>query len=118
MINVDDVMALTCVICGIDSDVAENYKSLVENATSAIFASLRSEEYEQDPRIINLCATKAGLAIAFALEAQDNVTSFTAGDITINQEGKASTDIAMLFQQAKEDCAQLLNDDSFAFLGV
>ena len=50
-------------------------------------------------------------------QSGDDVTAFTAGDVTVQQSGQHKAS-ALMLEDAEQACRGLLRDDAFAFLSV
>lgn len=123
---------------GFDSDEIKKFSPFISAAASAVSAKLADKAYESDPRVIQLAAAAAYKAICCTAEKSDNITSFTAGDITIKQEADALAGADAYYALATENCMDLfkpeqpeednepedeikpepVKNDGFAFLGV
>lgn len=118
MINVDDVKSVAAALGGYSDDELEKYTSVIDCAVSVVSSMLNNEDLCSDARVIYLAAAKAHYDAVLISSCTDGITSFTAGDVSIS-ESSASVEYARaLLESARLDCAALIKDDSFAFLGV
>ena len=67
-----------------------------------------------DERLIHLAAVKEQ---SRWFQSGDDVTAFTAGDVTVQQSGQHKAS-ALMLEDAEQACRGLLRDDAFAFLSV
>ncbi|MFR5875371.1 MAG: hypothetical protein ACLUFN_02650 [Eubacterium sp.] len=118
MINVDDVKDAMAALGNYNDDKLERYSALIECAASVVSSMLKEESLCKDSRAIFLAAAKANYDAALSSSCADRVTSFTAGDISISESTSSVDNAKALFDDAKLNCALLIVDDSFAFLGV
>lgn len=72
-----------------------------------------------DERLIHLAAVKALRMLEQSrwFQSGDDVTAFTAGDVTVQQSGQHKAS-ALMLEDAEQACRGLLLDDAFAFLSV
>ena len=72
-----------------------------------------------DERLIHLAAVKALRMLEQSrwFQSGDDVTAFTAGDVTVQQSGQHKAS-ALMLEDAEQACRGLLRDDAFAFLSV
>lgn len=72
-----------------------------------------------DERLIHLAAVKALRMLEQSrwFQSGDDVTAFTAGDVTVQQSGQHKAS-ALMLEDAVQACRGLLRDDAFAFLSV
>lgn len=118
MINIDDVKSVAAVIGNYSDDELEKYSSLIECAVSAVSSMLKDDTFCSDTRVIYLAAAKANYDAVLASSCVGTVTSFTAGDVSISESAASVENAMTLLNNARLSCAELINDDGFAFLGV
>lgn len=106
------------VISNCDESQLETFESYINNAISCVDAMLKSEEYENDSRIVYLCAVKAYYQIILAQSSNDSVISFKAGDVSYEKDTSSMPAVKELYETTLKDCATLLNNDSFSFKAV
>ena len=72
-----------------------------------------------DERLIHLAAVKALRMLEQSrwFQSGDDVTAFTAGDVTVQQSGQHKAS-ALMLEDAEQACRGLLRDVAFAFLSV
>lgn len=99
-------------------ETLETFMPLVEQAVAAVTAQVKDGADLSDPRLVNLAALKALCMIESTDAAGDNVTSFTAGDVTVQKSMTAGQRAGEMLQEARADCRDLLCDSAFAFLDV
>ena len=72
-----------------------------------------------DERLIHLAAVKALRMLEQSrwFQSGDDVTAFTAGDVTVQQSGQHKAS-ALMLEDEEQACRGLLRDDAFAFHGL
>lgn len=100
-----------------DEEIAQ-YSPLIDNAISVVSQSLGDDVDMTDARVVALAGAKANYTICLAKASGDGVVDFKAGDISISQSNEYITQAKQLLELAYQDCAVLVVDDGFAFLGV
>lgn len=98
-----------------DSDSIADFEGYIEAAVACVYSSLNDTDYENDPRIIHLCAVKALNQIALTRQQDDGITSFKAGDISFSKDMSSVTIAKELLKNAYADCRDLLKSKTFAF---
>ncbi len=101
-----------------NDDEIGQYSPLIDNAISAVSQSLGNGVDTDDARVICLAGAKANYTICLAKASGDGVVDFKAGDISISQSNDYIAQAKQLLELAYKDCAVLIVDDGFAFLGV
>lgn len=99
-------------------ETLDTFMPLVEQAVAAVTAQVKDGADLSDPRLVNLAALKALCMIESTDAAGDNVTSFTAGDVTVQKSMTAGQRAGEMLEEARADCRDLLCDSAFAFLDV
>lgn len=99
-------------------ETLETFMPLVEQAVASVTAQVKDGADLSDPRLVNLAALKALCMIESTDAAGDNVTSFTAGDVTVQKSMTAGQRAGEMLEEARADCRDLLCDSAFAFLDV
>lgn len=118
MIDINKVKGIVKIIGDFTDEDLDKYSVIIENTVDSVSATLVDGVDTDDSRVVYLAATRVNLEIALCQHSGDGVTSFKAGDISITESNDALNYAKLLFNNAKSDCAGLLIDDSFAFLGV
>lgn len=83
-----------------------------------VYESLKDKGDENDLRVIHLASAKANYLLTNLKENTLEVSSFSAGDVSICEKSSAKETAKNLFLFALKECRSLIFDDSFAFLGV
>lgn len=115
MIRIEDVNEALKFIGDYSEDEIKKYSRVIENAVLSICGTADNCD---DERLIYLCAVKANYDIVLITGSTDNVTSFTAGDVSITQGSTLTEHAKQLYMNALKDCSDLIKDSGFAFLGV
>lgn len=118
MIDTQKVYEYIKAIGNYDDDEISRYAPLIDNAVCAVSQSLGDGVDMDDARVICLAGAKANYTICLAKASGDGVVDFKAGDISISQSNDYIVQAKQLLELAYEDCAMLVVDDGFAFLGV
>ena len=101
--------------CG--KEEAEHYGSYIQSVTASVCSLLKSNEYENDARIVHLCAAKAYYTILLTDE-NGSLSSFKAGDISYKVDNNSLNNARILLENAYADCEQLTASGKFAFKAV
>jgi hypothetical protein len=118
MINVDTIIGATALLGNYSDEELEKYMTLINTAIEDVNSMLKAESYWSESRVMYLAATKANYDLAVAMMSTDNVSEFTAGDVSIVQNTAFIEYSKSLVEEALNKCATLINDNGFAFLGV
>ena len=118
MINKELVKESIMLMGGFESGEVEAFDPFIDAAVAYVSGALIDEADENDPRIIQLAAAKAYKSIILSATEADGFTSFSAGSISVVQKTDSLGNAKDLYAAALSDCAGLLNDSGFAFLGV
>lgn len=115
MICIEDVIEILKSVGDYSDEDIKKYSKVVENAVSVIsdFTDCRDSS-----KLNYLCAVKANYDIVLISGSSDNITSFTAGDVSITQGTELIEFAKQLYMNALNDCSDLVKDSGFAFLGV
>lgn len=101
-----------------DSGFETKYAAFISAAIKSVSDMLKSNESENDSRVVQLAAAKANYSIKCAGSADDDYASFTAGDVSVTCSEKNTDNARDLYYSALYDCRSLVHDGGFAFLGV
>lgn len=104
-------------IMGVDDNEIEKYDGLIINAASCISSMLSSADYENDARIVHLCAAKAYVKLLL-INQGDDVISFKAGDVSYTKGISCIENARQIYAMAADDCREMLKADGFAFKAV
>lgn len=104
-------------LLGCSESEAQQYMPYAENAAASVMATLKDTEYENDGRIVNLCAVTAYYQIVLSRQ-DDGIVSFKAGDVSYTKENNQAENAYKLLKAAQKDCAALVNESGFAFKAV
>lgn len=106
------------ILSSYSDETLETFMPLIEQAVAAVTAQVKSGADLSDTRLVHLAALKALCMIESTDAAGDNVTSFTAGDVTVQKTKTAGQRAKEMLEEAKADCRDLLCDSAFAFMDV
>lgn len=113
-----DIQAVTERLQLLSGETAEQLTRWAPVIASAVrMVELRM--FDATERLIHLAAVKALRMLEQSrwFQSGDDVTAFTAGDVTVQQSGQHKAS-ALMLEDAEQACRGLLRDDAFAFLSV
>lgn len=116
MINIEGVRATLCALTGLDNAELDCFLPIINNAILAT-EGLVDEENHSDERVEYLAGAKANYEIQLA-SANDNVTSFSAGDVSLTQSANGASNAKTILDEAMKNVANIICDNGFAFIGV
>lgn len=93
------------------------YFPFVEAAMAWAQAIVKDGADENDPRLVQLAAARAYYGIMCSAEF-GSATSFSAGDVSLTENGRGAERALSLLSLAIRDCACLIQNGDFAFMGV
>lgn len=117
MINIDKVKAIVKSLGDYDDDQMQRYESIILTSIQCAERQIKDEKNHSSEPVEMFAAAMANYQIA-TVNTGDGVTSFKAGDVTVKQSADGIKNAKLLFDEAKSNVADLLYDNSFAFLGV
>lgn len=117
MISIDRVEDILRAVCDYNDGDIERYSAIIEAAVSSAEKKAADESLHSDERIVMLAAAQANYSVCLAAGA-DDITSFTAGDISLSRGSDALSRAKLFLQQAQEQCASIISDSGFAFIDV
>ncbi len=118
MINAETVKNALIYMGAIDEDEASGFEIQINSACESASAALNNSEFEQDSRVINLAVCKALYTISLVKNSANAVVSFKAGDVQITSSEKLVDYAKALLLCAQGECADIIGDEGFAFIGV
>lgn len=116
MINIERVKLVLCALSSMENAELEAFAPIISNAVF-VTSTLIDEAHHSDERAEYLAAAKANYNICLASKC-DDVTSFSAGDVSISQSGTGLSSAKAILDEATNNVAGIINDNGFAFLGV
>jgi hypothetical protein len=120
MLDTATVINRFTILSGIET--ADNrIQAICLSSASHVSSLLKSNEYEEDIRVINAAASDAYYVWVMLECVGDDADykSFRAGDITIHSNSSARIEAARLLrQEAFENASVFFKDNSFYFGGV
>lgn len=96
----------------------DGYSSFLNHAIAGVHSIIKDDKYSDDTRIVNLCAIKAHYQIILTSEAQDDISSFKAGDISYTRDASGASRVKSLLDSAMHDCSDLVVSGRFSFKAV
>lgn len=125
MIDTALVKQSVALMGGFSDSETERYSSLISAAVLSAADSIKEDVNENDPRVIQYAAGLAYKAICCSADSSDNITSFTAGDVSFKQEFNLQESAENCLSFAAENVRKLMKPEAqadlnncFAFLGV
>ena len=100
---------------GFDDEAVRRYKPIIDAVLAEVSDAAVDDAQENDPRLAQLAAAKAYAVICAA--ENDDVTSFSAGDVSLTVRS-ASENAKAYLDAALSGCTGLLKDSGFAFMSV
>ena len=114
MIDIDEVKEALEEISGLDSDTLDGFSVLIQNAVASADA-----QFEEDSDLaVMYAAAKANYDISLALNSQDKITSFAAGDVKITEDNQRLESAKALYESIIGDCTGTVSDNGFVFKTV
>lgn len=99
-----------------DEEQADEYGVIINNAIACVQDILKDSEYENDTRIVHLCAVKAYYRISLLRDADSQgVKSFKAGDVSYTADTSSAEVAKRLLEDALADCSRLIKRENFTF---
>lgn len=119
MIDPEKVLSRLKIMTDIELESEEKALILCSEAASQLNPKLRSPLYGDDPRVISAAAALA-LAAKTRNDAlsSDGISSFKAGDVTVNMGTKSVEISQLLLKDALAAAADCLTDSEFFFREV
>lgn len=93
------------------------FSGIIDFGIKTVFEMLKSSEYENDERILFFTAAFINTFISEYSDGSAQITSFSAGDVSITQSA-ASSSADEIYKKAYEAASGLINDGAFAFMGI
>ena len=120
--NCMDIQAVTERLQLLSGETAEQltqWAPVIASAVRMVELRMFDGTDPADERLIHLAAVKALRMLEQSrwFQSGDDVTAFTAGDVTVQQSGQHKAS-ALMLEDAEQACRGLLRDDAFAFLSV
>lgn len=116
MINIERVKLILSALASKTADELEQYSPIISNAV-AVISRLVDECNHSDERVEFLAATKANYDICL-ISSCDDVTSFSAGDVSITQGANGKECAKAILDDAMKNVADVISDNGFAFMEV
>lgn len=119
MIDPEKVLSRLKIMTDIELDSEEKALTLCSEAASQLNRKLRSPLYGDDPRVIAVAAALALTAkTRYETLSSDGISSFKAGDVTVDMDTKSEEIAQMLLKEALTAAADCLTDNEFFFREV
>lgn len=116
--NQEKVQDLLQQISGMTEEETAAYSKVTELACARAEAQLKHSGDADDARTLAYAAAMAYYMICLCEDAKNDITSFTAGDISITGNASRTEAARQLLQTAEKNCAGMLQAGAFAFMGV
>lgn len=100
-----------------DENLLEEYELYINNSVLSTATLLRDVQYENDSRVVRLCAVKAYYQIILS-DCDDSITSFKAGDVSYTKALSSAESAEKMLSFAMKDCSELIKNSSFSFRAV
>lgn len=101
-----------------EEEETDEYMSYINNSVKYVSTVIKNPDYENDARIIYLCAVKAFYCIVLTRGADDGITSFKAGDVSYTKDMSVLSSAKALLNMAERDCSDLMKTEGFTFEAV
>lgn len=116
MINTERVKAVLSTLSSKDADELEQFLPIIKNAISVV-SNLVLDDAHGDEQAEYLAAAKANYDICLIADC-DGVTSFSAGNVSFSKTAQSTISAKQFLDEAMKNASSIINDNSFAFLGV
>lgn len=118
MINKKNVIDCIKTFGAFDDGFDVQYSRIIDFSIKSIGELLKRKSDADDERVEFLAAARAFYIISSVGRETDNVTSFSAGDVSITEKADG-TDLAKnILKEAMAAAHSLIHDGGFAFIGV
>lgn len=111
----EEIIDVLKLLCDLSAEETEHYKSLIEMYANP-YLDLELNETDKN-RMLLFVVAKINLELSRIRNSQ-NVTSFKAGEISIQNDNDCIEKAMQVYISALEGAADLLEDNGFEFLGV
>lgn len=118
MIDKEAVETYVKVIGDYSDEEISTYSPVIDYAITTTAAMIKITDYGEDGRAVFLAAARAHSLICTLKAGSNDVTSFTAGDVTIKRSGEACGKAAEILNEALAEAYDLIGDGAFAFVGI
>lgn len=115
MIDIERVIPVLAVLSGADSEELEQISPVIGNAVYVVSRLVKEEEHNSD-RAVYLAGAKANYDLSLIRNC-DNVTSFSAGDVSITQD-RSYNPAKEILDETIKNASDIICDNGFAFMGV
>lgn len=113
--NIANVTSRFALFAGLKNDEIYKWKSVIDDACEYIKSIVVKDclSESETRKIETLCAAYA--LKLYSLCNEENITSFTAGDVRISSPGGAKDKGERLWKECCENCGGLINTKKFLF---
>ena len=115
MISIENVKSRLKVLSSLSDEEIERYEAIITSCIFALEGRLAGDGKEGSERLELYAAAKANYHIALINDADGDVTSFSAGDLSISRNADALVSAEKILKSLEEDCSDLIKGDGFAF---
>ena len=115
MINIDNVIAKLKAISSLGDDEIESFDFIISQCVSSVESRVKDGASDGDERLEMLCAAKANYDIALINDGGEDITSFSAGDLSISRNAGALSSAEKIYNSILADCTDIVLGEGFAF---
>lgn len=113
------VLEQLMIILGCEQEELADFESYINSSIEYVHSILTDKEKADDSRVINLCAAAAAVKIAVIKDVDsDDVSSFSAGDVSYKKDTSSLDKLKALYNIAKNECGAMICDNAFSFKAV
>lgn len=117
--NIEHIKDYVAAMGNFDMQDIEKFNFIITASAYAVENVLVDKEKINDERVLQLAAAKAYYKICCLNSSQNNLTQFSAGDVSYKEKENGSVSAAgEILKSALKDCGGLILNGGFAFLGV
>jgi hypothetical protein len=114
--SIDDILNSLSLIGNYSEDEVEKYRSFAEKNLMLV-GNVEIHDEADWVRLDYLVAAKTNYEIALMKAGESNVTSFTAGDVSITESDSVNT-AREIYYSALADASDLVGDNGFEFRSI
>lgn len=114
--SVEEIITVLKLLSDMTEQEMEKYRALIEMYAQP-YIDLKLSDADKN-RMLLFVGAKINLELS-RIRNKDNITSFKAGEVSVQSDGSADEEKAMqIYLSALEGACDLLEDNGFEFLGV
>ena len=113
--NIANVTSRFALLAGLDNGEIYKWRTLIEDACDYVGSILRKKDNDdtENRRIEMLCAVYA--LRLYSLCNEDNITSFTAGDVKLTSSANGKQNAQALWEDYAKQSSDLIRTEGFLF---